>query len=224
LPERLTTKVADGHGNSIHSQWSVNVPLGGERSRRCAEVPGALDAAWRAPAPSGHLLRCSSRRLDSTSRWRGSRGGEATEGAELGDEHERALAGRPERPRSLGGRVVDPSHREGARASDGGRPCLGDSWGLCARGWSVLAAAREVGVSRTTGAAGGTVKPPPGPCGVPELEAGPLMTSGNRRVGMIPTCRCGYLIFRQVLGLAQQQRPASAPAGGADTTAAATRR
>jgi hypothetical protein len=163
LPERLTTKVADGHGNSIHSQWSVNVPLGGERSRRCAEVPGALDAAWRAPAPSGHLLRCSSRRLDSTSRWRGSRGGEATEGAELGDEHERALAGRPERPRSLGGRVVDPSHREGARASDGGRPCLGDSWGLRARGWSVLAAAREVGVSRTTGAAGGNLKPPPEP-------------------------------------------------------------
>ena len=29
------------------------------------------------------------------------------------------------------------------------------------------------------------------------------LNSGNRRVGMIPTCRCGslYLIFRQVLGL-----------------------
>jgi hypothetical protein len=31
------------------------------------------------------------------------------------------------------------------------------------------------------------------PCGVSELEAGPL-TSGNRRVGMIPTCRCGCCI------------------------------
>ena len=95
--------------------------------------------------------------------WAARRGGEATEGAELGDEHERALAGRPERPRSLGGRVVDPSHREGAGASDGGRPCLGDSWGLRARGWSVLAVTREVGMSRTTGAAGGTLKAPPEP-------------------------------------------------------------
>jgi hypothetical protein len=42
LPERLTTKVAAGHGNSIRSQWSVHAPLGGERSCRCAEVPGAL--------------------------------------------------------------------------------------------------------------------------------------------------------------------------------------
>ena len=42
-------------------------------------------------------------------------------------------AGRPERPRSLGGRVVDPCIARG-RASDGGRPCLGDSWGLRARG------------------------------------------------------------------------------------------
>ena len=37
-----------------------------------------------------------------------------------------------------------PSRCDGARASDGGRPCRGDSWGLRARGWSVLGAAREV--------------------------------------------------------------------------------
>jgi hypothetical protein len=52
-PDGLTTKVADGHGNSIRSLWSVNAPLGGERSLRCAEVPGALGEAWRAtPAPA----------------------------------------------------------------------------------------------------------------------------------------------------------------------------
>jgi hypothetical protein len=31
------------------------------------------------------------------------------------------------------------------------------------------------------------------PCGVPELGPGSL-TSGNRRLGMIPACRCGYCI------------------------------
>ena len=133
------------------SRWGASGPGG---ALRCPVRSTRRGGLQRRPA-----ICCGVRRdaWTATSRWRGSRGGEATEGAELGDEHERALAGRPERPRSLGGRVVDPSHREGARASDGGRPCLGDSWGLRARGWSVLAAAREVGVSRTTGAAGGTL-------------------------------------------------------------------
>ena len=139
------------------SRWGASGPGG---ALRCPVRSTRRGGLQRRPA-----ICCGVRRdaWTATSRWRGSRGGEATEGAELGDEHERALAGRPERPRSLGGRVVDPSHREGARASDGGRPCLGDSWGLRARGWSVLAAAREVGVSRTTGAAGGTLKLPPEP-------------------------------------------------------------